>query len=152
MNPTSADPERASAVTVDQVTAFIAENLPFVTEMNIVCDSVAYGQTVMRFEHNERWIRPGGIVSGPVLMTLADVAIYIGIATMVGFVPMAVTNELKTNFLRPAQNQDLLARGTILKLGRKVAYGSIDLYEPSDPSRMIGHATGSYVMPDPNHT
>jgi uncharacterized protein (TIGR00369 family) len=79
---------------------------------------------------------------------LADMAIYYAILSVVGLKPMAVTNELKINFLRPAVGTDVLARGEVLKVGRRIAYGEIRLYGPASPERLLGHATSSYVLPD----
>lgn len=138
----------ASAVTVEQINAFLADEIPFSAEMGLTCQSVTPGGATVRFAHEDRWTRPGGIVCGPVLMALADLAAYVAILTRVGIVPMAVTNELKINFLRPAIGHDVHARATVLKLGRKIAYASVDLFEPHAPDRLVGHATTSYVMPD----
>lgn len=102
----------------------------------------------MHWTYSDAFIRPPDFVSGPIMMTLADASIYLALFTMVGIEPVALTNELKTNFLRPARGRDLLATAKILKLGRRVAYGSVDIYEANDRDRLVAHATGSYVRPD----
>jgi uncharacterized protein (TIGR00369 family) len=137
----------ASAVTVDEVNTFFASDLAFCVEMGISCVDVAAGMATVRFDYDDRWTRPGGMVCGPTLMTLADAAVYVAIFTRVGIVPLAVTNELKMNFLRPAVGRDVLATATLHKLGRRVAYASIDLTEDHDPNRLIAQATSSYVLP-----
>lgn len=81
-------------------------------------------------------------------MALADVAVYLAIFGRIGIVPLAVTNELKMNFLRPAMGGDVLARAELMKLGRRVAYSTVDLFMESDPGRIVAHATASYVLPD----
>jgi uncharacterized protein (TIGR00369 family) len=138
----------ASAVTVEEVNAFLAAELPFFGAMGIRCDAVARGVAVTRFSYDERWARPGGIVNGVTMMGLADLATYVAIFTMAGIVPMAVTNELKMNFLRPAVGRDVLARATLHKLGRRVAFASVALFEVGDDDRLVAHATASYVLPD----
>jgi uncharacterized protein (TIGR00369 family) len=92
-------------------------------------------------------MRPGNIVCGGMLMTLADVAIYFAILGQVGLRAMAVTNELKMNFLRPASGGDVLARARVLKLGRRIAYGEIHLEMATGAGSLIAHATSSYVLP-----
>ncbi len=55
-------------------------------------------------------LRPGGTVSGPVLMTVADVALYVALLATIGIVPLAVTTSLTINFLRsPRRAETLLA-------------------------------------------
>lgn len=136
------------AVTIDEVNGFFKTQLPFCAEMSITCESVEPDVGVTRFSYQERWTRPGNIVNGGTLMTLADVAVYVAIFTRTGILPLTVTNELKMNFLRPAIGSDVLARATLLKLGRRVAYATVDLFEESDPTRLVAHATASYIIPD----
>lgn len=136
------------AVTVEEVNEFLAASVPFCAEMNITCEEVAPDMGVARFAYSDRWTRPGQIVGGGTLMTLADVAVYVAIFTRTGIVPLTVTNELKINFLRPAIGSDLLAEARLLKLGRRVAYAAVDIFEAHDRSRLIAHATSSYLLPD----
>ena len=135
------------AVTVEEIDTFLRAQLPFCAAMNIVCEHVALDVGVTRFRYDSRWTRPGSIVNGGTLMALADVAVYVAIFTRAGIVPLAVTNELKMNFLRPAIGHDVLARATLHKLGRRVAYASVDLTEERDPSRLVAQATASYILP-----
>lgn len=139
--------EAAPAVTVDEVDAFFAAELPFCVAMNITCERVEPDVGVTRFTYDERWTRPGEIVNGGTLMALADVAVYVAIFSRTGIVPLAVTNELKMNFLRPAIGRDVLATATMHKLGRRVAFAAVELIEDGQPARLIAHATASYVLP-----
>ncbi|MGH7480433.1 MAG: PaaI family thioesterase, partial [Candidatus Methylomirabilales bacterium] len=97
---------------------------------------------------DERWLRPGRYIMGGMLMTLADMAMYCAILSVVGLKPMTVTNEFKINFLRPAVGGDVLARAEVLKAGRRIVYGEIRLFMADDPKKLIGHATSSYIQPD----
>jgi uncharacterized protein (TIGR00369 family) len=137
-----------SIPTVEEVNSFLSTDVPFCAAMNISCHELSTDVGVMRFDYDPRWIRPGSIVSGPVLVALADVAVYVAIFTRVGIVPLAVTNELKINFLRPAIGHDVLARARLHKLGRRIAYASVDLTEEQDPDRLVAQATASYVLPE----
>jgi uncharacterized protein (TIGR00369 family) len=144
----TASPTTASAVTVEEVNAFLAAELPFFPTMGITCAEVARGTAVTRFAYDDRWARPGGIVNGVTMMGLADLAVYVAIFTLAGIRPMAVTNELKMNFLRPAAGRDVFARATVHKLGRRVAFASVAVTEAGDDERLVAHATSSYVLPD----
>jgi uncharacterized protein (TIGR00369 family) len=136
-------------VTVAEVTAFAAEHMPFCARFGIVCDDLGRDLAVARWRHSPDWTRPVDVVSGPVLMALADVAIYWAIFTRGGISPFALTNELHTTFLRPAvSGRDVLAVGRIVKRGRKVVYGTADLFEEGDPGRLVAQATSTYVVAD----
>lgn len=135
-------------VTVEEVNRFLAAELPFCARLGITCEELSEGSSLVRWTHDPGWTRPGGdeaFVSGPVMMALADVGIYVAIFTIAGIARLALTNELKTNFLRPAFGADLLCRSTIVKHGRKVSYGLANIYCDGAPDRLVAQATSSYV-------
>lgn len=138
------DPRRPTREDLDR---FVADQAPFVQALGITCEELGNGYAVARLKADPRWMRPGNIVFGGGLMTLADVAIYYAILGQIGLQAMAVTNELKMNFLRPATGGDILARAKVLKLGRRIAYGEIRLHMADQPDTLIAHATSSYVLP-----
>lgn len=132
-------------VSAAEFDAFAVESLPFCATFGIGTESVACGSGTMRWRYHESMIRPPDFVSGPLMMTLADASLYLALFTVVGVEPLALTNELKTNFLRPARGRDLLARATMVTVGRRVAFGTVDLWEDGSPDRVVAHATGSYI-------
>ena len=92
-------------------------------------------------------LRPGGTVSGPTMMALADVAIYIAILGEIGIVPLAVTTSLSFNFLRkPKADRDLVGVCKLLKLGRTLAVGEVSLFSEGD-DEPVAHAVGTYAIP-----
>lgn len=135
-------------VTLDEIQAFNAENVPFCAEMNIACEAIGDGVAIGRFSYEDRWTRPVDFVAGPIQMALADATFYWALFTKVGIVPLAVTNELKYTFLRPAIGADVLCQAAVVKLGRRVAFGVADVYMDGAPDRLVGHATTTYLLPD----
>lgn len=92
-------------------------------------------------------LRPGGTVSGPVMMTLADVALYVAILAQIGIVPLAVTTNLSINFLRkPRADRRVVARCRLLKLGKTLAVGEVYVYSDGE-DEPVAHATGTYAIP-----
>ena len=55
---------------------------------------------LLRQRYSDRMLRPGGTVSGPTLMALADCAMYVVLLSAIGPVGLAVTTNLNINFLR----------------------------------------------------
>ena len=79
-------------------------------------------------------LRPGGTVSGPTLMALADCAMYVVLLSAIGPVGLAVTVNLSINFLRKgAPGQDVLAAARLLKLGKRLAVGEVSLLSGTLP-------------------
>jgi uncharacterized protein (TIGR00369 family) len=101
----------------------------------------------LRMAPHERHIRPGGTLSGPSIMALADLALYVAILAQIGPVALAVTTNLSFNFLRKPVQRDLFAECRLLKLGKRLAVGEV--FVRSDGETEIAcHATGTYSIPD----
>ncbi len=131
-----------------ELSQFLNAQCPFVAAMGIQCEEVRPGYAVARWRQDPRWLRPGGYLFGGGLMTLADVALYMAILSQIGLQAMAVTSELKMNFLRPAVGGDVLARAQVLSVGKRIAYGEVHLLMANGGEKLIAHATSSYVLPN----
>ncbi len=81
----------------------------------------------MRQAYQAQFIRPGGTISGPTMMALADFAMYVGVLASIGPVPLAVTINLSINFLRKPAARDLIAECRLLKLGKRLAVGEVTI-------------------------
>jgi uncharacterized protein (TIGR00369 family) len=101
----------------------------------------------VRMEYQERHIRPGGTISGPSMMALADLALYVAVLANIGPVPLAVTTNLSFSFLRRPGKRDMLAECRLLKLGKRLAVGEVILRSDND-SAIVCHATGTYSIPE----
>jgi uncharacterized protein (TIGR00369 family) len=93
-------------------------------------------------------LRPGGVISGPALMSLADTAAYALVLAHVGDQLMAVTSQLSMNFLRGAQPGDLYAEAEMLRLGRRNAVCDVRLWTEG-PERLAAQANVTYALPLP---
>ena len=130
--------------TKEEINDFLQQAFP---QAPVVVDSVEKMKSVVRFRVSERSLRPGGSVSGPVIMTLADTALYVAILGTIGIVPMAVTTNLNINFLRmPSAGIDLLGYCTLIKVGSKLAIGEVFIYSENE-DEPVAHATGTYSIP-----
>ncbi|MGM9481351.1 PaaI family thioesterase [Roseateles sp. NT4] len=105
------------------------------------------GSVVVAHPVGESELRPGGTVSGPVMMTLADVALYLAILARIGIVPLAVTTNLSINFLRkPRADRRIMARCRLMKLGKTLAVGEVWIFSEGE-DEPVAHATGTYAIP-----
>lgn len=108
--------------------------------------SVGRGEAVMRCAYHPSQLRPGGTLSGPTVMTLCDVGLYVAILASIGPVGLAVTTNLSVNFLRKPRPADLVARVRLLKLGKRLAVGEA-LVVQDDDDAPVAQATGTYSIP-----
>lgn len=99
------------------------------------------------YKIDQEQLRPGGTVSGPTMMALADLALYVAILGEIGIVALAVTTNLNINFLRkPAGNQNLKGECKLIKVGRSLIVGEVWIYSigMNDP---VAHVTATYAIP-----
>jgi uncharacterized protein (TIGR00369 family) len=131
-------------MTADELNAFFDEAFPHGRSATV---EHADGKTVRtRLSYSNIQLRPGGTVSGPTMMGLADMVMYALVLSAVGKVPLAVTTNLSINFLRKPEPKDLIAEGRMMKLGKALAVG--DVVIRSDGSdNMVAHAVVTYSIP-----
>ncbi|MGQ7843404.1 PaaI family thioesterase [Granulosicoccus sp. 3-233] len=126
------------------------ERLPFAGMMGIAVDYFADDHVRLRARYNERLLRPGGTIAGPVMMGLADAALYALILSRIGPVELAVTTSLSINFLRKPGTADVVADARMLKLGKRLAVGEVSLFsEHGSEDEPVAHVTGTYSIPPP---
>jgi acyl-coenzyme A thioesterase PaaI-like protein len=112
-----------------------------------VIEETAEGSATVSHPIGRAELRPGDTVSGPLLMTVADVAMYVAILATIGLVPLAVTTSLNINFLRkPSARFPITGVCKLLKVGRILVIGEVALYSDRN-EEMVAHAVGTYSIP-----
>lgn len=130
-------------MTAQEVQRFLDREFPQGTG---VVEAVSRMSARLRLAVDDSHLRPGGTVSGPTMMALADSAMYVAILSQIGPVALAVTTNLNINFLRKPEPADLIAEARLLKLGRRLAVGEITLYSDG-MGEAVAHATCTYSIP-----
>ena len=142
--------ERGSSVmTRDEVSAFIDRAFPQIHYDGRIYHIEEVGPLFarLRMDFHERHVRPGGTLSGPAMMTLADFGLYVAVLANIGPVALAVTTNLSFNFLRkPEAGRGLVAECRLLKLGKRLAVGEVNIFSEGKPE-LVCHATGTYSIP-----
>lgn len=136
-------------MSVAELEEFLRREFPQALDAGDISIESADGQTcLLRQRYSERLLRPGGTISGPTLMALADFSMYVVLLSAIGPVGLAVTTNLSINFLRKGQRgQDVLAAARLLKLGKRLAVGEVNLLSGSAPDP-IAHVTSTYSIPN----
>src|SRR5215468_12509871 len=136
-------------MSVAELDAFLRAELPHAFRYESFIIEHADGRTCrIRQGFHESMLRPGGTVSGATLMALADCAMSVVLLSAIGPVGLAVTTNLNINFLRKGgPGQDLLAEARLMKLGKSLAVGEVNLFSGTsrDP---IAHVTATYSIPN----
>jgi len=129
---------------VNELRAILADAFPDVEVPHV--EEVTDESVVVSYAVTDRHGRPGGTLSGPVMMSLADTSAWVAIMSQVGPVVLAVTTSLHIDFLRRPQLTDLMARTRMLKLGRRLAVVDVDLYSRGE-TELVAKAQVTYSIP-----
>ena len=132
--------------TAEQFNAIMQEELPFAHDVGMRAETIGEWTATLRMPTDERQLRPGGTVSGPAMMALADAAMYAVLLGAIGPVKLAVTTSFNANFLNKPQPGDLVAEAEILKLGKRLAVIEVALHSDGFDTP-VAHMTGTYSIP-----
>ena len=139
----------APALTAEQIGELLAAEFPqaFYPGCGLTIEKVEYGDVRVRRAFNADFIRPGGTISGPTMMELADFAMYVAVFAAIGPQPLAVTTNLTINFLRKPTQADLVAEAKLLKVGKRLAVGEVAIFSDG-AEEPVAHVTATYSIPN----
>jgi acyl-coenzyme A thioesterase PaaI-like protein len=127
-----------------EIVEFLRREFP---QNKCVVEEVGNRSATVSHEVGRENLRPGETVSGPLLMTVADVALYIAILGTIGIVPLTVTTSLTINFLRkPSPHCPIVGVCQLIKVGRTLVVGEVELYSDRNED-MVAKAVGTYSIP-----
>lgn len=131
-------------MTRQEMITFLENEFPqYVGEVSEITEDYS----LLRQPVNETHLRPGGTVSGPTLMALADVALYVAILSKIGPVALAVTTDFTIHFLnKPRSDSAIMARASLLKLGKRLVIGEVELYSEGT-TEIVAHVVATYSVP-----
>lgn len=138
----------AQKMTADEITVLLDDIFPQLNQGKrcYFIDWVKNREAVLRLKADERHLRPGGTVSGPTMMGLADFAAYVVILAELGPVALAVTTSLNINFLMKPSPGDMLAHVRTLKMGKRLVVVEVDMWSEGQED-LVAHATATYSIP-----
>lgn len=135
-------------ITAEDIHEICEQSLPWARMMGFEIVDIGKGTCRVRLPQSDQFLRPGGTVSGPALMSLADYAMYVAVLSMIGRVELAVTTNLNCNFLRRPKPGAVMADCRLIKLGKRLAYGEASLYTEGDEAEgPVAHVTATYSIP-----
>lgn len=139
---------REPKLTLDEVKAFLAAEFPQMEQGGPTygIESIGYGASTLRLMVRDEHLRPGGTVSGPAMMALADIGLYVALLGAIGRVKLAVTTSLSINFLRRPDARDVVAESRYLKIGRTLAVGESELRQEAS-GEVVAHVVATYSIP-----
>lgn len=134
----------ATVMTADEINDRLYETFAETRPYRVV--DVWPGHASVVIDADSVAIRPGGTVSGPTVMALADAAAWVVVLAHIGWVPLAVTSSLSINFLRKPEPGRLTATAELLKLGRRLAVTHVRITGGTHDA-LVADASVTYAIP-----
>jgi uncharacterized protein (TIGR00369 family) len=109
-------------------------------------EAVTESGVSLRLPVSKAHIRPGGTVSGPALMALADAVAWCAVLAQLGPVISAVSTSLHIDFLRRPKPMDVIADGVVIKLGKTLVVIDVAM-RSSGAEELVAKAQVTYAIP-----
>ena len=137
-----------ACMTAEEMSAYLAAEFPqaMFPDSGLTVEAVWYKGARVRQAYLPRLIRPGGTISGPTMMALADFTFYAALLGVIGRVPLAVTINLNINFLRKPAQAALIADAKLIKVGKRLAVGEVMISSEGE-EEPVAHVTATYSIP-----
>lgn len=138
-------------LTLEEFQDLASQGVPFIGMLGCRVERFEPGAVTVRLPWAEHLVRPGGTISGPAMMALADITLYGAVLSRIGRVELALTTDLAIHFLRRPRPGDLLGVGSLLRLGRTLAVGEVEIVSELG-GEPVANIVGTYSIPPPAAT
>jgi len=100
---------------------------PWVKDLCIRVEDTSGDGAVLRMPYGDHLARHGGVISGQSMLAFADSAMVVVISSAIGGFRNMATVDMTTSFMSAARDTDIVARGEIVKAGKRMVFGQIRL-------------------------
>lgn len=138
--------DTAPTVTTDTLQSALSDWFaPWVQALGLRVQRFGPGEVTLRLPQNPELSRIGGMVCGQALMAAADTAMVLAIVTQLGNQRPMTTVQLNTSFLKPLANQDALVTARVIRAGKNLVFGEIDIVAAGD-GKSVCRASTTYAL------
>jgi uncharacterized protein (TIGR00369 family) len=118
---------------------------PWVQELGLKPETSDADSVTLRLPHSERLSRVGGMLCGQAMMGAADTAMVLALINQFGEFRPCTTVQMNTSFLKPLSNQDALVQARVIRAGKSIAFGEIDI-RGADDGKSVCRASVTYAL------
>jgi acyl-coenzyme A thioesterase PaaI-like protein len=118
---------------------------PWVQALDLQVQAWGPGEVTLRLPQNEALSRVGHMLCGQAMMAAADTAMVLALITHFGEFRPCSTVQLSSSFLKPLSGQDALITARVLRAGKSMAFGEIDLSGAQD-GKSVFRASTTYAL------
>ena len=118
---------------------------PWVQALTLQVDSTDADSVTLRLPQSDQLSRVGGMLCGQAMMAAADTAMVLALIRHFGEFRPCTTVQLNTSFLKPLSGQDALVQARVIRAGKSLAFGEIDIRGATD-DKSACRATTTYAL------
>jgi uncharacterized protein (TIGR00369 family) len=118
---------------------------PWVQELGLRVDGLAEDSVTLRLPQDARLSRSGGMLCGQAMMAAADTAMVLALIRHFGTFRSCTTVQMNTSFLKPLSGQDALVQARVLRAGKSLAFGEIDI-RGADDGKSACRSSTTYAL------
>lgn len=134
-----------NTVSVESLQALLAAWFaPWVQALGLRVESFAEGEVTLRLPQNDQLSRVGDMLCGQAMMSAADTAMVLAIVSQLGERPMTTVQQ-NTSFLKPISGQDARVTARVVRAGKNLVFGEIDISGATD-GRSVCRASTTYAL------
>jgi len=128
---------------VDAVSA-LTNRCPYFSLLSMSIHDVSIGHSLIEIEVQKKHLQPFRAVHGGVFASIIDAAVFWAVFPEVDENVGLTTVDLKVNYLAPAEDGKLIARGRRIKLGKTLALGEAEVI--NQKNKMLAHGTSTLIV------
>ena len=130
----------------DTLQAELAEHFaPWVQALGLTVETFDDASVTLRLPQNDDLSRVGGMLCGQAMMAAADTAMVLALIRHFGTFRPCTTVQMNTSFLKPLSGQDALVQAHVVRAGKSLAFGEIDIRGAED-GKSVCRATTTYAL------
>jgi uncharacterized protein (TIGR00369 family) len=118
---------------------------PWVQALALRVEGFDADSVTLRLPQNGQLARVGGMLCGQAMMAAADTAMVLALINQSGAFRPCTTVQMNTSFLKPLSGQDALVQARVIRSGKTLAFGEIDIRGAED-GRSACRATTTYAL------
>ena len=142
----SAAASSSPAADIEMLQAALARVFaPWVRELELDVVAAHSGEVEVRLPVTPRHVHAGGVLCGQTLMAAADTAMVLALIRHFGAFRPCTTVQLNSSFLKPLSGQDALVEARVLRAGKALAFGEIDIRGAAD-GKSVSRASTTYAL------
>ena len=118
---------------------------PWVQDLGLKVEGFDADSVTLRLPQAERLSRVGGMLCGQAMMAAADTAMVLALINHFGSFRPCTTVQMNSSFLKPLSGQDGLVQARVIRAGKSLAFGEIDL-RGADDRKSVCRASVTYAL------